>query len=188
MNDDDLDIEKIQNEFLSSQCSFINNSPVASQIDYDYIDFKYLEANSANINFTLDKEWKKSSCLDEIRSLEQELAFDTDLTFEEKKVLLKSSRRDDIEPKCKFCSKLFRISGKALINHESKCLFNPIFSPSLTLKTFKSKILTSNGNCPKCSKFFKKLRYHANECFEKSLIFHRTLAILIAAICMMLLT
>ena len=44
----------------------LNHSEV---IDYDFIDFKYLEANRVNINFKRDKEWLDSSHLDEIRSL-----------------------------------------------------------------------------------------------------------------------
>ena len=59
------------------------------QIDYDYIDFKYLEANSLNINFRRDKEWKSSPCLDEIISLEEQLFHDTELTFAEKSVIYK---------------------------------------------------------------------------------------------------
>ncbi len=77
--------------YFFSQTNLLNISSGTSneQIDYDYIDFKYLEANSLNINFRRDKEWKSSPCLDEIKSLEEQLSHDTELTFAEKSVIYK---------------------------------------------------------------------------------------------------
>ena len=72
--------------------------------DEDWIGFKYLEANRANINFKRDKEWLGLSHLEEILSLEDELLFDKCLTFEKKNVLLKANEGPNKpEPYSKHC-------------------------------------------------------------------------------------
>ena len=72
--DCDLDLNEIKNEFLNQAHNDNYNFPPIKRpsanlnhlIDYDFIDFKYLEANSKNINFTRDKEWSDSPHLNEI--------------------------------------------------------------------------------------------------------------------------
>jgi hypothetical protein len=111
------------------------------------------------------KEWLESSHLDEIRDFEDEFLFDKTLTFKEKSILLKS--KVNLEPFCKYCNKEFKAVGKYLLNHEAVCPFNPKVAESLTISSFKSKILKSSGVCPKCNIFYKKLRLHANYCFSE---------------------
>ena len=170
---EDSEPERSEHEFIPSNNNslFFPNEPTKyssgtsnEQIDYDYIDFKYLEANSLNINFRRDKEWKSSPCLDEIKSLEEQLFHDTELTFAEKSVIYKY--KEKLKATCKYCAKEFKILGKSLLNHESKCSFNPKNASSFTLSEFKKKVLNSKGSCPKCNKYFNKLRYHANDCFK----------------------
>ena len=170
---EDSEPERSEHEFIPSNNNslFFPNEPTKyssgtsnEQIDYDYIDFKYLEANSLNINFRRDKEWKSSPCLDEIKSLEEQLFHDTELTFAEKSVIYKY--KEKLKAACKYCAKEFKILGKSLLNHESKCSFNPKNASSFTLSEFKKKVLNSKGSCPKCNKYFNKLRYHANDCFK----------------------
>ena len=135
--------------------------------DEDWIDFDYLKANRININFRRDKEWKFSLPLDELASLEEELYFDTHLTFQEKNVLLKQNEGSSKpEPICKYCSREFKKVGKSLFNHEASCPFNPVIAKTLNFSNFKGKILKSKGSCPKCHLHFpSKLRIHANSCF-----------------------
>ena len=54
-------------------------------IDYSWIDFDFPSENSKNINFHRKKEYLYSSNLEEKLSLEEELFFDLDLTYQEKK-------------------------------------------------------------------------------------------------------
>ena len=98
---EDSEPERSEHEFIriNNNSLFFPNEPTKhssgtsnEQIDYDYIDFKYLEANSLNINFRRDKEWKSSPCLDEIISLEEQLFHDTELTFAEKASYLSTKR------------------------------------------------------------------------------------------------
>ena len=59
----------------------LTSLPVESDyIDYSYIDWNHLAKYDRNINKKRDKEWLDSSHLDEIKSLEEELFFDTKLT------------------------------------------------------------------------------------------------------------
>ena len=59
-----------------------------NKIDYSWIDFDYLSVNSKNVNFHREKEYLYSSNLEKKISLEEELFFDLDLTYEEKIILL----------------------------------------------------------------------------------------------------
>ena len=86
--DGDLDLNEIKNEYLRQADNDNFNFPPIKRlsatsnhlIDYDYIDFKYLEANSKNINLKRDKQWRDSPHLNQILSLENELIFNSDLT------------------------------------------------------------------------------------------------------------
>ena len=76
--DGDLILNEIKNEFLrqadNDNFNFPPNKRLSATsnhlIDYDYIDFKYLEAISKNINFKRDKKWRESPHLNEILSLD----------------------------------------------------------------------------------------------------------------------
>ena len=153
MNEEDLDLDKIKDEFLRQDLissNFINSQlqsltqprikkSKVNDIDYSWIDFDYLSANSKNINFHREKEYLYSSNLEEKLSLEEELFFDLDLTYQDKKILLVDNSTR--EPKCKFCPKKFKIAGKALNNHENNCFFNPIIAVNISLKDFKQMSL-----------------------------------------------
>ena len=57
-------------------------------IDYDYIDFKYLRENSKNVNFkrgVYENHYSESKNL--IDDLEKELFFDTELSYADKTIL-----------------------------------------------------------------------------------------------------
>ena len=180
MEDDDLDLDEIQREFLNNDFSSnkfippIPPSPLlsfppktsiqANKIDYDYLNFDHL-TNNGNINIHRDKEWKFSSNLEEKLTFEQELFFDLETTYIEKQILLKN--KNCCDPKCKYCQKKFKLFGKALINHEKKCFFNPSIAKILTLKQYISRVLGVNGNCPKCGKYSERLRGHAKVCMAQ---------------------
>ncbi len=65
--------------------------------DADWINFEYLKANSSNINFHRDKEWKTSLPLDELETLEDELLYDKYLSIQEKSVI----HKDPPQPFCR---------------------------------------------------------------------------------------
>ena len=98
--DCDLDLDQIKNDFLSLDAiDNVNKRPIkrpsatsSHLIYYDYIDFHYLEANSKNINFNRDKEWRDSPHLVELLSLENELLFNPYLTYYEFKILNNSKK------------------------------------------------------------------------------------------------
>ena len=106
-------------------------------IDFDYIDFDYLEANSCNINFKRGSYRHNDSLVDQIKTLENELFFDTQTTFAEKVILLKENENDPYIPQtivneinikrfnCQFClTKSYKVDGTAKTNHEKICSFN----------------------------------------------------------------
>ena len=150
-----------------SNHTYMSNDP----IDYDFIDLAHL--NSSQLN---------TSCSQTVfESLEKELHFDLNTTIAEKSVLLKADEEQstrnistlfDIDSnafRCQHCmSKTYKIKGKALLKHETSCIFNPINSTKLTLKSFKA-LLPTSGKCPNCVAFFKcNLRKHVDDCMAST--------------------
>jgi hypothetical protein len=126
-----------------------------------------VNVNKVNVNFRRGQyknKWLDPSHLEEIENLQNELLFDKKLTFFEKSIILKSKNR--IKPACKFCSKEYKAVNKFLLNHDISCPLNPLVAKSLTLHSFKAKVLAVKGSCPKCGLHSNKLRQHASTCFE----------------------
>jgi hypothetical protein len=76
-----------------------------------------------------------------------------------------SSINDNVTYICKHCSvKKYKSNGKMLLNHQNKCLYNPLNSNKITYPQFKL-MLPKEGKCPNCLSFNSNLRNHSINCF-----------------------
>jgi len=117
------------------------------------------------ISLPQQKEVVANLFLDQI--VNETFTFSNNLTanFVSPKSKLVSSTNDNVTYNCKYCSdKEYKTNGKMLLNHQNKCLYNPLNSIKITYQQFKL-MLPKEGKCPNCLNFNSNLRNHSINCF-----------------------
>ena len=95
----------------------------------------------------------------------------------------KFKRNDDSRFFCRYCNiKSYKLDGIALKTHENNCSFNETNFNTITLKDFKG-MLTKECNCPKCDKYYNKLKIHSKGCFSKIVDFSKYISLIRKPFC-----